>query len=89
MPKVPVESTSAAVQRAHEPAFAASIDAVAAHGVLDSSSVVLLGSALLDEQWASLSAGERRDIAARVHRHAVAVSAGLTQLTRSGVLLAD
>jgi hypothetical protein len=53
---------------------------VDAHGLLNSASVIMLGLSTLDDGWGALPDAERRDVLARVRRHADLLAAGLREL---------
>lgn len=62
------------------------LSAVDAHGLLNSASVIVLGLCTLDDGWDALPDAERRDVLARVHRHADGLLAGLRGMIQPGTL---
>jgi hypothetical protein len=59
--------------------------AVAAHNLLNSSAVVLLGTDTLAEHWGELTDDDRTRLLKRVHVHAVAVDRQLRELIRGNL----
>jgi hypothetical protein len=62
---------------------------VAAHNLLNSSSVVVLASSLLRDNWERVSDEDRVDMLERLGRHAAFVAAGLKELAQTGEGPAD
>jgi hypothetical protein len=56
-------------------------DAVAAHGLLNSSAIVSMGIATLQERWDGLSPAQREHLLSRMAKHAASVDDGLKRLT--------
>jgi hypothetical protein len=65
--------------------LAAPLSPVAAHSLLNSASVIVLGLGTL-ERWESLPDAERREVLARVRRHAEELAMGLKELIQPVVL---
>lgn len=57
---------------------------VAAHNLLNSSSVVVLATSLLRDNWEVLSDRDRVEMLNRLARHAEVLAAGLKELVRTG-----
>ena len=57
---------------------------VAAHNLLNSSSVVVLATSLLRDNWERLSDHDRVEMLKRLGRHAEFLAAGLKALVRTG-----
>ena len=66
--------------------FGPGLSAVAAHALLNSASVVMVGAATLEADWEILSDDERHDILDRVRRHATHLSGTLAELVQPGAV---
>jgi len=68
-----------------EGGLAAPLSPVDAHSLLNAASVIVLGLGTL-ERWESLPGAERREVLARVRRHAEELAIGLKELIQPEAL---